>query len=137
MDHQSLRNLRLFYDEISKSHIKSSLNLFFLQYGLQNHAPAEIPNAESLPEAFYEEKKKGVIIFYQMLQEEEQEEAFCDKRKQIRLIIDSEYVLTGEVEGRDEDTCLYSAQKNFVTVIKDAMRNEIELIKIKGRKEEK
>lgn len=93
--------------------------------------------SESLPEAFYEEKKKGEIIFYQMLQEEEQEEAFCDKRKQIRLIIDSEYVLTGELEGRDEDTCLYSAQKNFVTVIKDAMRNEIELIKIKGRKEEK
>ena len=58
----------------------------------------------------------------------------ADRKRQVRLIIDSEYVLTGEVEGTSNDTCLYSAQKNFVNVFKDAMRNEIELIKLKGKR---
>ncbi|MDO5575263.1 MAG: helix-turn-helix domain-containing protein [bacterium] len=49
---------------------------------------------------------------------------------QIRLITDSEYVLTGEVTGKNTDTCLYSGQKNFVAVLKDALRNEIKLIKL-------
>ena len=49
---------------------------------------------------------------------------------QIRLIIDSEYILTGTVNGRADDTCLYSGQKNFVRVFKDAMRNEIALIRL-------
>lgn len=47
---------------------------------------------------------------------------------QVRLIIDSEYVLTGEITGKNTDTCLYSGQKNFVAVLKDALRNEIKLI---------
>lgn len=51
---------------------------------------------------------------------------------QIRLIIDSEYVLTGEIARTAQDTCLYSAQKNFVAVFKDAMRNEIELSRLKA-----
>ena len=56
------------------------------------------------------------------------------REKQVRLIIDSAYVLTGEVEGGSRDTCLYSAQKNFVAVFKDAMRNEIELVRIREGK---
>lgn len=74
-----------------------------------------------------EQLRKG-IIFYEIPANMDGE----DRKKQVRLIIDSEYVLTGEVEGTGNDTCLYSAQKNFVNVFKDAMRNEIELIKIKG-----
>lgn len=73
------------------------------------------------------------IIFYEVpvnMREGDERET----KRQVRLIIDSEYVLTGEVEGTNRDTCLYSAQKNFVNVFKDAMRNEIELIKIKGTK---
>ena len=50
---------------------------------------------------------------------------------QIRLIMDSEYILTGTVTGKSSDTCLYSGQKNFVRVFKDAMRNEIALIRLK------
>lgn len=50
------------------------------------------------------------------------------KEKQIRLIIDSVYVLTGDIEGTGADTCLYSGQKNFVNVFKEALRNEIKLI---------
>lgn len=47
---------------------------------------------------------------------------------QIRFITDSEYVLTGELSGRDDDTCLYSAQANLVEVMKEALKNRILLI---------
>ncbi len=50
------------------------------------------------------------------------------KEKQIRLITDSKYVLTGEFTGSNLDTCLYSGQKNFVSVFKEALSNEIKLI---------
>lgn len=57
------------------------------------------------------------------------------KENQIRLIIDSVYVLTGDIEGKKSDTCLYSGQKNFVNVFKEALRNEIKLIELtKGEK---
>ena len=49
---------------------------------------------------------------------------------QIRLITDSEYVLTGELKDLDSDICLYSKQKNLVSVMKEALKNKIELIKI-------
>ncbi len=51
---------------------------------------------------------------------------------QIRLIVDSKYVLTGDFGDSKEDTCLYSGQKNFVNLFKDAMRNEIELIRLRS-----
>ena len=92
--------------------------------------------SEYLPECFKEAEGETKVTFYPALKAEDMETLFCEKEKQIRLIIDSEYVLTGEYSESDNDTCLYSAQKNFVTVIKDAMRNEIELIKIKGNREE-
>lgn len=58
------------------------------------------------------------------------------KEKQIRLIIDSVYVLTGDIEGRKTDTCLYSGQRNFVNVFKEALRNEIKLIELtRGEKD--
>ena len=50
-----------------------------------------------------------------------------EKANQIHLIVDSRYVLTGDYSGGEEDTCLYSGQKNFVNVIKEALRNEIKL----------
>lgn len=57
------------------------------------------------------------------------------KEKQIRLIIDSVYVLTGDIRGTRTDTCLYSGQKNFVNVFKEALSNEIKLIEwTKGEK---
>ncbi len=52
------------------------------------------------------------------------------KENQIRLIIDSVYVLTGDIDGARTDTCLYSGQKNFVNVFKEALRNEIKLIEL-------
>lgn len=53
--------------------------------------------------------------------------------EQVRLIIDSEYVLTGEITGKNTDTCLYSGQKNFVAVLKDALGNEIKLIELEDQ----
>ena len=70
--------------------------------------------------------------FYKSLSSKEEWE---EKAKQVRLIIDSAYVLTGEVEGNSTDTCLYSAQKNFVNVFKEAMGNEIKLIELSNHKE--
>lgn len=54
------------------------------------------------------------------------------KEGQLRLIIDSAYVLTGEITGEDSDTCLYCGQANFVNVFKEALRNEIKLIELTG-----
>lgn len=53
-----------------------------------------------------------------------------EKASQLRLIVDSRYVLTGEIKGGSADSCLYCAQPNFVNVFKDALRNEIKLIKL-------
>ena len=68
------------------------------------------------------------ILVPEHFREPKEEEQQMD---QIRLIIDSEYILTGTVTGKSSDTCLYSGQKNFVRVFKDAMRNEIALIRLK------
>ncbi len=51
---------------------------------------------------------------------------------QIRLITDSTYVLTGELQGKSSDTCLYSGQKNLVTIMKEALRNKIRLLEMEG-----
>lgn len=50
--------------------------------------------------------------------------------RQLRLIVDSSYVLTGELTGNATDSCLYCGQKNFVNVFKDSLRNEIKLIQL-------
>ncbi|MCI5954158.1 MAG: TrmB family transcriptional regulator [Lachnospiraceae bacterium] len=87
--------------------------------------------SEDSSNIFSEQKElREGIIFYEIPENMDA----ADRKRQVRLIIDSEYVLTGEVEGTSNDTCLYSAQKNFVNVFKDAMRNEIELIKLKGKR---
>ena len=49
---------------------------------------------------------------------------------QVRLITDSAYVLTGELKERSSDTCLYSGQKNLVTIMKEALRNKIRLLEM-------
>ena len=51
----------------------------------------------------------------------------------IRIIADSTQVLTGEVSGLDEDSCLYSRNKPLVELIKDSLKNEILLSDTGGR----
>ena len=45
-------------------------------------------------------------------------------------LVDSKSVLSGEYGKGSLNTCLYSGQKNFVTVFKNAMANEIKLIQL-------
>ena len=52
------------------------------------------------------------------------------KEAQIHLIVDSKLVLTGDYSGQESDTCLYSGQKNLVSVLKEALRNEIRLTNV-------
>lgn len=86
---------------------------------------------EDADQLFTEDQKlREGIIFYQSYSRQESEDEDEWNGQPVRLIIDSAYVLTGELKGTAQDTCLYSAQKNFVAVFKDALRNEIDLIKM-------
>lgn len=51
---------------------------------------------------------------------------------QIRLIVDSAHVLTGELIDHGESSCLYSKNSNLIQLIKDSLINEIKLIQIKN-----
>ena len=55
---------------------------------------------------------------------------------QIRLIADSSDVLTGEISGESNTTCLYSRNPNLIQLIKDSLTNEIKLIKLINVKED-
>ena len=57
-----------------------------------------------------------------------------EKGSQIGMIVDSAYVISGEYGTGSQNTCLYSGQKNFVKLFKDALANEIQLITIHGGK---
>lgn len=49
---------------------------------------------------------------------------------QIRLITDSCQVMTGNTSGDSEPICLYSRNSTLVTLLKEAMMNEIALIRL-------
>lgn len=51
------------------------------------------------------------------------------KSDHIRMIIDSENVITGDL-NEEESSCLFSSKKNLVDVFKDALRNEMKLIEL-------
>ncbi|SFB03363.1 Sugar-specific transcriptional regulator TrmB [Acetitomaculum ruminis DSM 5522] len=52
-----------------------------------------------------------------------------DKKNQIGVITDSKRVITGDYGFGKESSALYSEHKNFVTLFKDYMANEIKLVK--------
>ena len=45
----------------------------------------------------------------------------------VRLITDSSYALTGELREETRTACLYSANRNLVQLLKDALANELQL----------
>ena len=55
--------------------------------------------------------------------------------RNIGIIADSRYVITGEYGEGSMNTCLYSGQKNFVELYKRMLANEIELLAIKEEQE--
>ncbi len=84
------------------------------------------------------EGKKVVLLLAEPLEPAPKGSIFYVTGKQdtqLRLIVDSAYVLTGEMTGSDTDSCLYCGQKNFVNVFKDSLRNEIKLIELTKGKE--
>lgn len=52
------------------------------------------------------------------------------KDEQVRLIVDSHFVLTGDIIENQPCSCLFSSSETLVTLFKDAMRNEIRLIEL-------
>jgi sugar-specific transcriptional regulator TrmB len=57
------------------------------------------------------------------------------RTEQIRVIADSQYVLTGAIQDEYHATCLYSSNNNLVEVFKESLSNEIKLIQIKEGKD--
>lgn len=52
------------------------------------------------------------------------------KDEHIRLIVDSQHVLTGEIIDSQNSTCLFSSNDNLVEVFKEALANKIRLVEI-------
>lgn len=81
-------------------------------------------------------KIKLVLITDGFPEEEHLQGAICyvggGRGNSIRMIIDSEYALTGEMTGEKDDTFLYTGQENFIKVFKEALSNEIRLIELTG-----
>ncbi|WP_310604052.1 TrmB family transcriptional regulator [Anaerosporobacter sp.] len=50
------------------------------------------------------------------------------KDNRIRLIVDSKKVLTGEITSPSDTACLYSMNKNLVSIFKEMLQNEIILL---------
>lgn len=77
----------------------------------------------------------GAIIYRTKKFENLSVSADCegDADGQLRLITDSNYALTGELQDKETSTCLYSANPNLVRLLKDALANEIRLIEIEKK----
>ena len=52
----------------------------------------------------------------------------------IKLIVDTEEVISGQLEPISESQCLYSKNQTLVNLIKESFTNEIQLIEIKEKK---
>ncbi len=57
---------------------------------------------------------------------------YCNEKQpgQIRLIVDTSHVLTGEINETGRSDCLYSKNSNMVQLIKESLTNEIKLIQL-------
>ncbi|MEJ6951584.1 TrmB family transcriptional regulator [Natronospora cellulosivora (SeqCode)] len=53
------------------------------------------------------------------------------KADTIRLITDSNKVLTGDILKAENSTCLYSQKQNLVDLFKESMQNEIKVIELR------
>jgi len=58
-------------------------------------------------------------------------------KRQVRLIVDSSKVLTGEITDKDFSTCLYSKNQNLVDVFKEMLQNEITLLQLKEKESDR
>lgn len=74
--------------------------------------------------------KKKVVIITDHSEDIKGAKIYISQNKgcQIGIIVDSRYALTGEFGKGSINTCLYSAQQNFIKLYKNALANEIKLI---------
>lgn len=91
---------------------------------------------EEFVKALKKKRKLVLITDGELKNRELYKESICyvgsSRGNNVRMIIDSEYALTGEITGSKDDTCLYTGQKNFINVFKETLRNEIVLIQLQG-----
>lgn len=92
-------------------------------------APSEVAIVQ---EELSDAKRRGrkvVVITAPMSLPDDITAYFTQKEAgQIRMIVDSQIVLTGTISRQDEPSCLYSKNQALVTLFKEAMINEIKLI---------
>ena len=89
----------------------------------------DLPLFEKELKVLIEKGKKVVIITDAEICFQEATVYVSENRGvQIGLIVDSRYALTGEFGEGSMNTCLYSGQKNFAALYKNALANEIKLI---------
>lgn len=58
------------------------------------------------------------------------------KRGQVRIIADSACVLTGTLGGDGQSSCLFTSNETLVTLFKEALRNEIDLVQIRNERKQ-
>lgn len=116
------------------SNIKDKVRYMIAHCEMRLYFAADGRIISEFEEELAQAKKKGlkVVIISDKDYQHLATQFYFDKSElgQIRLITDSTYVLTGELQDRNADTCLYSGQKNLVTVMKEALRNKIRLLEI-------
>lgn len=121
----------------SHKHIMDKIHSMFAnaQYRIYVSMPVEfLETCREDIEQLIEDGKKVVLIASEEVDFPGAIIYLTDKKEpQIRFIVDSEYVLTGDMSGSASDTCLYCGQKNFVNVFKESLKNEIKLIELQKR----
>lgn len=114
-------------------HIKNKITEMLDKCELRIYVMADaelLREYENRINALIEEGKKVVTLSDEIIFEKGISYETIPEKGQIRLITDSKYVLTGSVENKDTDTCLYSGQANLVAVMKEALKNKITLIQM-------
>ncbi len=118
----------------SHKHIMDKIHYMLTntQYRIYVSMPVEfLEKCREDIECLIKEGKKVVLIVNEYVDFPGAIIYLTDKKEpQIRFIVDSEYVLTGDMSGSATDTCLYCGQKNFVNVFKESLKNEIKLIEL-------
>lgn len=119
------------------SNIKDKIQYMIEHCDMRLYLAASGNIIKEFEEVLFEAKKKGLKIVLMSDRDYSHlaTKFYQDEPEigQVRLITDSAYVLTGEVQGRNSDTCLYSGQKNLVTIMKEALRNKIRLLELEGK----
>lgn len=118
----------------SKRHIVDKMKKILLEAEERVYISMSIIIVEELFEEIRELLDRGikvVIITDDNLSIQGAKTYFTSKNKnQIRVIVDSRKVLTGDIKDKENSTCLYSTNDNLVQVFKEALANEIKLIEI-------